>query len=146
MHHCHVNERDDTGREAAPTEPEWARFTGAARALVMWNAFLAFALELALFAFAAWWALSLDMSLWLRLPIAAAAVVALGALWGRYASPKAAVRLPAAGVLAVKAVAFGVGAAALWGVGHPSAAIAFAAVAAANTAVVTLIRAGTASR
>lgn len=123
-------------------KPEWADFTGAARLFVMWNAFLAFALELALFAFVVWWALALDASLWLRLLIAVAAVLALGFLWGRYAAPRAPVKLPTGGVLAVKAVAFAAGAAALWGVGYPAAAIAFALLVTANTGMVTLVRAG----
>ncbi|WP_051325509.1 YrdB family protein [Glycomyces tenuis] len=136
-----MSERDDPGRTAAPFEPEWAKFTGASRVLVMCNSLLALVLELALFAFVIWWALSLDVSLWPRVLIAVAAVLALGLLWGRYAAPRAPVRLPTAGVLAVKAVAFGAGVAALWGVGYPTAAVAFAILVVANTSVVTFARA-----
>ncbi|MQM24562.1 DUF2568 domain-containing protein [Glycomyces sp. NEAU-7082] len=106
----------------------------------MCNAFLAFALELAMLVFVAWWALALDDALWTRLLIAVAAVGALVVLWGAFASPKARVPLPAAGTVAVKALAFGAGAAALWGLGLSAAAIAFAVLAAANTAVTTYVR------
>jgi hypothetical protein len=120
--------------------PEWDRYSGVLRNLVMGNAFLAFALEMAMLVFVAWWALALDDALWTRLLIAVAAVGGLIVLWGAFASPKARVPLPTAGTVAVKAVAFGSGAAALWGLGLPAAAIAFAVLAAANTAVTTYVR------
>lgn len=110
------------------------------RNLVMGNAFLAFVLELAMLVFVAWWALALDDALWTRLLIAAACVGALVVLWGAFASPRARVPLPAAGTVAVKALAFGAGAAALWGLGLPAAAIAFAVLAAANTAATAYVR------
>lgn len=110
------------------------------RNLVMGNAFLAFVLELAMLVFVAWWALALDDALWTRLLIAAACVGALVVLWGAFASPRARVPLPAAGTVAVKVLAFGAGTAALWGLGLPAAAIAFAVLAAVNTAATAYVR------
>ncbi|HEX2143488.1 MAG TPA: DUF2568 domain-containing protein [Glycomyces sp.] len=125
---------------AAPAEAEWARYSGTVRALVMLNALLAFALELAMLAFVGWWALALDLAVWARIPIAIVAVGALIAVWGAFASPQARVPLPTAAVVAVKAAALAAGALALWGLGYPAAAVAFAVLAASNTAVVTYVR------
>lgn len=106
----------------------------------MLNALLAFALEMAMFAFVAWWALELELAWWVRIPIAVAAVGALIAVWGAFASPRARILLPTAGVVAVKAAAFGSGALALWALGYPAAAVAFAVLAAANTTATTYVR------
>nr|WP_255672440.1 YrdB family protein [Glycomyces amatae] len=107
----------------------------------MLNALLAFALEMAMLVFVAWWALELDLDgWWARLLVAAAAVGALVVLWGAFAAPKARIPLPLWGSLAVKAIAFGAGTAALWDLGLPAAAIAFAVVAVANTAVAAYVR------
>lgn len=106
----------------------------------MLNALLAFALEMAMLAFVGWWALALDLAWWARIPIAAAAVGALVAMWGAFASPRARFILPTAGVVAIKAVAFASGALALWGLGYPAAAVAFAVLAAANTTATTYVR------
>ncbi|WP_177154778.1 YrdB family protein [Glycomyces harbinensis] len=125
----------------SPDRPEWDRYSGVLRIFVMCNALLAFALELAMLVFVAWWALELDLEgWWARLLIALVAVGALVVLWGAFASPKARLPLPVWGTLAVKAVAFGAGTLALWGLGLPAAAIAFAVVAIANTAVATYVR------
>lgn len=125
---------------AAPPEAEWARYAGPLRFLVMLNALVAFALELAMLGFVGWWALALDLAWWVRVPIAVVAVGALIALWGAFAAPKARITLPTVGIVAVKAVAFGSGALALWGLGYPAAAVAFAVLAAANTALITYVR------
>jgi hypothetical protein len=106
----------------------------------MLNALLAFTLELAMFVFVGWWALALDLAWWARILIAVAAVGALIAVWGTFAAPKARVSLPTAGVVGVKAAAFASGALALWGLGYPAAAVAFAVLAAANTALTTYVR------
>ncbi|THV28481.1 YrdB family protein [Glycomyces paridis] len=127
-------------KNGAPDRPEWYRYSGILRTFVMCNALLAFALELAMLAFVAWWALALDLDLWARAAVAVGALAVLIALWGTFAAPKARVRLPTAGIVAVKAVAFGSGALALWGLGFGLAAIAFAVLAAANTAVTTYVR------
>lgn len=106
----------------------------------MLNALLAFLLELAMLVFVAWWALVLDVPWWARVLVALVAVGALVVLWGTFAAPRARVRLPVIGVVAVKAVAFGAGALALWGLGNPVAAVVFAVVAAVNVAVTTWVR------
>lgn len=125
---------------AASADLEWNRYTGIARTLVLCNSLLALVLELAIFGFIGWWALSLDLPLWARIPIAVAAVGALIAVWGTFASPKARIPLPLPGTVAVKAAAYAAGALALWGVGHSVAAVVYAVLAAANTAVVTYVR------
>jgi hypothetical protein len=125
---------------AVPAEAEWARYAGPLRTLVMLNALLAFAIEMGMLGFVAWWALALDLAWWARILVAVVAVGGLIALWGSFASPKARIPLPTAGIVAVKAVAFAAGALALWGLGFPLAAVAYAVLAAANTAVVTYVR------
>ena len=66
--------------------------------------------------------------------------------WGLFASSKAKIRLPLAGVVAFKALAFGCGAAALYAVDRPKLALAFAAVAFVNTAIATVERFSGAAR
>lgn len=124
----------------APYEVEWARYTGAVRILVILNALLAFAVEMALFAFVGWWALALDLDWWVRVLIAVAAVGGLIAMWGAFAAPRARFVLSAAAVVAVKVFVFGCGALALWGLGFPLAAVAFAVLTAANLTVTTYVR------
>lgn len=122
-------------------KPEWADFTGAARLFVMWNAFLAFALELALFAFVIWWALALDVDLWLRLLIAVGAVLLLAVAWGTLVSPRARFRLSAPLLLGTKGALFAVGAAALWGLGYPMAAVVFLFLTMSNASIAAMVRA-----
>jgi len=124
----------------APAEAEWARYTGVRRTLVLCNSLVALVLELAMFAFVPWWAMTLDLPLWARLPIAVAGFGAMVLVWGTFASPKARIPLPTAGTVAVKTAAFAAGTLALWGLSGPGAAIAFAVLAAANTALVTYVR------
>lgn len=124
----------------APRDAEWARYSGVLRMLVILNALLALALELAMLVFIGWWALTLDLPVWARVLIAIAAVGALVTVWGAFASPKARIPVPTAGIVAVKALAFGSAALALWGLGYPAAAVVYAVLAAANTAVVTYVR------
>ncbi|WP_152641763.1 YrdB family protein [Microbacterium hydrocarbonoxydans] len=126
--------------ETARMEAEWGRYSSPVRELVMLNAVAAFVLELAMLVFVAWWALLLDVPWWARVLIAIALVGGLVVLWGTFASPRARVALPTPGVVAVKAVAFGAGALALWGVGGPVAAAVFAVVAAVSVAVTTIVR------
>lgn len=61
-----------------------------------------------------------------------AAPLAAAVVWGLFASPKAKVRLPMAGVIAVKALVFGCASAPLWALGGPLLATSFAAIALAN--------------
>jgi len=121
-------------------QAEWARYSSPVRELVMLNAVAAFVIELAMLVFVAWWALLLDVPWWARVLIAIALVGGLVVLWGTFASPRARVALPTPGVVAVKAVAFGAGALALWGVGGPAAGVVFGVVAAMSVAVTTIVR------
>ncbi|MFG3340238.1 YrdB family protein [Glycomyces sp. NPDC048151] len=123
-----------------PPEPEWARYTGPVRTLVIINALLAFAVEMAMFAFVGWWALALDLPWWARVLVAVAAVGGLIAMWGAFAAPRARFILPTPAVVAVKVFAFACGALALWGLGFPLAAVAFAVLTAANLTVTTYVR------
>ena len=137
--------RDRTPEPLSPTAPPQQTSNGTAtpgsRApSCCCNSLLALVLELAIFGFIGWWALSLDLPLWARILIAVAAVGALIAVWGMFASPKARIPLPLPGTVAVKAAAYAAGALALWGVGHSVAAVVYAVLAAANTAVVTYVR------
>jgi hypothetical protein len=125
---------------AAPLEAEWSRYTGPVRTLVIVNALLAFVLEMAIFGFVGWWAMALDLAWWARVPIAIAAVAALIAMWGAFAAPRARFKLPTAGIVAVKIVAFAAGALALWGLGFTGAAVVYAVVVAANVTVTTYVR------
>jgi len=121
-------------------DAEWSRYSSPIREFVMFNALVAFVLELAMLVFVAWWALLLDVPWWLRILVALALVGGLAVLWATFASPRARVALPVAGVVAVKAIVFGVGTLALWGVGGPIAAVVFGVVAAVNVAVTTVVR------
>lgn len=125
---------------AAPAAAEWARYTGPVRTLVLLNSLLALVLELAMFGFVVWWVLTLDLPLLARIPIAIAVFGVFATLWGLLVSPKARYPLPTAGTVVFKLAAYGAGALALAGVGYPAAAVAFAVLAAANTAVVTYVR------
>ncbi len=88
-----------------------------------------------------WWALTLDLPLWARIPIAVAAVGALVAVWGTFASPKARIPLPTAGDRGGQGGRVRRPAAlALWGVGLLGRGRRYAVLAAANTAVVTYVR------
>lgn len=136
VHHVRVTQPNPP----STPRPEWDRYSGVLRQFVMANAFLAFVLELAMLVFVAWWALSLDDPMWTRLLVAVVCVGALVVLWGAFAAPKARFPLATAAVLAVKAVALGSGALALWGLGLPAAAIVFAVLAAGNVAVTTYVR------
>jgi hypothetical protein len=99
------------------------------------NETVAFLIELAALAALAWWGFTtgnsapVHVTLGLGLPLIAVVV------WALFAAPKSKVKMPMAGVLAVKALVFGGAAIALWEVGHASLAIAFAVIAVANTAI-----------
>ncbi|RAS30481.1 uncharacterized protein DUF2568 [Streptomyces avidinii] len=113
----------DDGHRALPWDRPWCAA----------NEVLAFVLELVAIGALAWWGFTA--------PEGAAASAALGigtpaaavALWGLFAAPRARFSLPLPGVLVVKALVLGGGAAAVYGTGHPVAAWVLAAVTAANT-------------
>ncbi|MGW4229745.1 YrdB family protein [Streptomyces sp. NPDC004980] len=106
------------------------------------NEVLAFVLELfAIGCLARWGFTAVDgwaASLLLGLGTPAAAVT----LWGLFAAPRARFRLPLAGVLAVKTLVLGGAAAAVYGTGHPVAAVVLAVVTAANTGCAEYFRRG----
>ncbi|MFJ7625368.1 YrdB family protein [Streptomyces sp. NPDC097595] len=104
------------------------------------NELLAFLLELAAVACLFWWGFSLADNLAVQLLTGTAVLAAAVALWGLFAAPRARFRPPLAGVLAVKALVLGGGALALYGVGHPVAAVALGAVVVANTALAETFR------
>jgi len=104
------------------------------------NEVLAFVLELVAIGCLAWWGFTAvdgaALSSVLGLGVPATAVV----LWGAFAAPRARIRLPLAGVLAVKAVVLGGSAAAVYGVGHPVTAAALAVVLMVNTGLAEYFR------
>ncbi|WP_338491567.1 YrdB family protein [Streptomyces sp. SJL17-4] len=104
------------------------------------NEGLAFLLELAALTVLAWWGWESAEAWAPRLLLAVAAPAAAAVLWGLFAAPKARVRIPVAGVLAVKALVFGAAAAALYALGRHDGAIAFAVVALVNTGLATVDR------
>jgi hypothetical protein len=105
------------------------------------NEGLAFVLELLMMAGLAWCGASTGsgLAVCIALTIGAPALAAL--IWGLLAAPRALIRLPVAGVLAVKTVVFGGTAAAVYNLGQHALAITFAAVAMANMAIATIDRA-----
>ena len=104
------------------------------------NEGLAFLLELILLGALAWWGAKAGTSLAARVLLGVGAPLAAAVAWGLFASPRARIRLPMAGVLAVKVLAFAAGAAALYAVGQHVLAICFAVVALLNTALAAAYR------
>ncbi|MCX4711245.1 YrdB family protein [Streptomyces griseus] len=97
------------------------------------NEVLAFLLELAAIGCLAWWGFTAVDGALVSVLLGLGAPAAAVTLWGLFAAPRARFRPPLAGVLAVKALVLGGGAAALYGVGHPVAAGVFAVVLVLNT-------------
>lgn len=106
------------------------------------NEALAFLLELAALALLACWGWQTPESTVARLLLAVAAPAAAATLWGLFAAPKARIRAPLAGVLAVKTLVFGAATGALYALAGSAWALAFAGVAVVNTALATLDRRG----
>ncbi|MFC9971872.1 YrdB family protein [Spirillospora sp. NPDC127200] len=104
------------------------------------NEGLAFLLEVLALILLAWWGFTTGDALALHVLLGIGTPVAAAVLWGMFAAPRARFRAGLPVVLLVKAVVFGSAAAALYAVGHPAWAIAFAIVAAANTALATADR------
>ncbi|WP_405405123.1 YrdB family protein [Streptomyces sp. NBC_01104] len=104
------------------------------------NEALAFLVELAALACLFGWGFSLGDGLALQLLLGAAVLAVAITLWGLFAAPRARIRLPVAGVLAVKTVVLGGAALALYGVGHPVAAVVMAVVVVANTGLLETFR------
>lgn len=112
----------------------------AGRPWLVANELLAFLLELAALGALCWWGSSVGSGLALHLLLGLGTPALAAVLWGWFAAPRARVKLPLAGVLAVKTLVLGGGALAVYGVGHPAAAIVFAVVLLVNTALVETYR------
>ncbi len=104
------------------------------------NEALAFLLELCMLAALAWWGATAVGALAGRIALAIGCPLAAVVIWWLFAAPRARIRLPLPGILAVKAVAFGAGVAAVYAVGQHVLAIVFAVVAAVNTCVAAIDR------
>lgn len=104
------------------------------------NEFLAFLLELAALAALGWWGFATGPWLLTRVLLGLGAPLAAIVLWALFAAPRARLRPGLPLVLLVKAVVLGGGAAALYGVGHPVAAVAMAVLVVANTAAAETFR------
>lgn len=88
------------------------------------NLAVRFALELCLFAVAAWWGADTG-----GIALAVAVPLAVAVVWGVFVSPKARVRVGEVGRALIEAALFLAGAVALLDLGHPALAAAFAAAA-----------------
>ncbi|MEV0659967.1 YrdB family protein [Actinomadura luteofluorescens] len=104
------------------------------------NEGLAFLLELAAIAALAWWGFTASGNVLVNIVLGLGAPAAAIVLWGMFAAPRARFTIALPLVLLVKAAVFGAGALALYGVGHATAAIAFAVIALLNTALATADR------
>ncbi len=105
------------------------------------NEALAFLLELAALGFLSWWGFGAGHRGALRILLGVGTPLSAVVVWALFAAPRARLRPRLPLVLVVKALVFGAGAAALYGVGHPVAAGAVAVVTVANTAVAEIFRA-----
>ena len=104
------------------------------------NEGLAFLLELLALGGLAWWGADTGGGLAASILLGAGAPVVAAVAWGLFAAPRARVRLPLAGVLAVKVIVFGLAAVAVAAIGRLGIAIAFAVVVVINTALATIDR------
>jgi hypothetical protein len=124
--------------------PRWRWLTGGDLVVTgpahLVNEGLAFLVEVLALGALAWWGAEAGSGLILHLLLGIGLPLVAAVVWGGFASPKARVKLPLAGILAVKAVVFGAAMLALDGLGHRTLAIVFAVVAAANTVIATLDR------
>ncbi|WP_405901766.1 YrdB family protein [Streptomyces sp. NBC_00727] len=104
------------------------------------NELLAFLLEMVALICLFRWGFSLADNLAVRLLLGCAVLAAAVVLWALFAAPRARLRPPLAGVLAVKALVLGGGAFALYGVGHPAGGAVMGAVVVVNTALAETFR------
>jgi hypothetical protein len=127
--------------------PRWQRLAGGelrvSEPLHLVNEGLAFLIELLALAALAWWGAEVGSGLFVHLLLGIGTPLVAAVIWGVFASPKATVKLPFAGVLGVKALVFGAALFSLDLLGHRTLAILFGVVAAANTIVATLDREAT---
>jgi hypothetical protein len=100
----------------------------------------AFVLEVLAFATLGWWGATRATSFAFSVAQGAGAPLGAALVWGLFAAPRARVRLPMVGTFAVKVGVFGTASAALWTLGWPRAAAAFALLALGNTSLAALDR------
>jgi hypothetical protein len=101
----------------------------------------AFLIEVAALAALAGWGATQRTSVASALLLGFGAPLAAAVVWGLFAAPKAKIRLPMAGVLAVKALVFGAATFALWARARPWLAASFAVIAFANASIAAFDRA-----
>lgn len=106
------------------------------------NDILAFLLELAALAALGYWGFKIGQGVILKIVLGIGTPALAAVLWGLFAAPHATFAVPLVAVLAVKALVFGSAAAALYAVGPRATGVAFAVIAAVNTAIVTWMRSG----
>ena len=104
------------------------------------NEGLAFLLELVMLAGLAWWGSQAVSGIAGRIALAILTPLLAVIIWALLAAPRARIRLPLPGVLAVKAVVFAGAAVAGYSMGQHALAIGFAVVATVNTAVAAVDR------
>lgn len=104
------------------------------------NEGLAFLLEVAAIVALAWWGFTTGGNVLVNIVLGVGAPVAAMVVWGLFAAPRARFKVALPLVLLVKAVVFGAGALAFYGVGQTALAVVFAVVAVLNTALATLDR------
>jgi hypothetical protein len=98
------------------------------RAIISFNLGLRFLLELTALGATADWGYHSESN-WSRWLVAAATVVAVAVIWGRFVSPKRSVDAPVAVRGAIELAVWIAAALALWSIGHAQLAIAFLVVA-----------------
>jgi hypothetical protein len=104
------------------------------------NETLAFLLELAMLAALGYWGATMGGSAAVDVLLGVGAPLTAAVAWGLFAAPKARIRLPMAGVVAVKALAFGSAVMAIEAMGRPRLAACFAVVSFVNTVIATMDR------
>jgi hypothetical protein len=124
--------------------PRWKRLVGGdlviPRPLHLVNEGAAFLIELLALAALAWWGAETGSGLFVHLLLGIGAPLVAAVVWGLFASPKARVKLPLAGVLAVKGLVFAVTLICVDLIGHRTLAVLFGVIAAANLVIATLDR------
>jgi hypothetical protein len=110
------------------------------RPLHVVNEGLAFLLEVIMLVALGVWGAAIGSTRFASVLFAIAAPLAAAIVWGLFAAPRARIRLPMAGILVVKALAFASAVAAIDALGHRQLALGFALVALVNTAVATADR------
>ncbi|MFE9877444.1 YrdB family protein [Streptomyces sp. NPDC005784] len=104
------------------------------------NELLAFVVEIVALASLSWWGFTTGHGQLRHIMLGVGTPLPAIVLWSLFAAPKARLRPGLPFVLVVKAVVLGGGAAAVYGVGHPVAAVVMAVVVVANTAVAETLR------